>query len=282
MKFRDAYDDSLSLLLKLTTAADAAGKEDEAHLLRHVLEHRYFIMKAGQNHRFEDYFRGLDPARTSLVSDAFEQGADSTSRQAMDLLLRALDMSTDPVRRELLMVSIEMLNYIEATGQRAEFRDYLHTFYTSGPWTVASFNSHTEAEHWLRGLAEPPSWAAVLVGEALYEFHYTREHNHRILYRVDDIEKRLEEVVAGGAPPPEADVSTHEEARKWLAANPGALERFIRIAGEDHLAVYHHKIGHHSLHPIAATLKTWEEEKQRRAERKKNPAPAKPGEGSGE
>jgi hypothetical protein len=95
MNIHDACFDAMHLATKSIVAADSAGKQEDAALWRHVLDHRIFIMRSGQDYRFEDYLQGLDPTRTSYVSESFNQSADDTSRQAMALLVHTLSVTAE-------------------------------------------------------------------------------------------------------------------------------------------------------------------------------------------
>jgi len=39
---------------------------------------------------------------------------------------------------------------------------------------IAHFTSHEEAEAWMKSVAEPPSPIRILIGDAYYQFWYTR------------------------------------------------------------------------------------------------------------
>jgi hypothetical protein len=171
-----------------------------------------------------------------------------------------------------------MLNYITESAQQAEFNDHRHAFYSSDDlWVTASFNTYDEAEGWLHQLAEPPSWAFVLIGDELYEAWYIRKNDSRKLFRSYSLEQLVAELVASGLPPAAATLGTREEAQEWLKAHPPEPSRHLSIVGEDYLAIYHRKIDHYSLHHIATTLKVWGEEERRRDQRRQQAPPGSGG-----
>jgi hypothetical protein len=254
------------LLGKLRQAAESAGKEEEVELWRYVREHMFFIFRTGQVYRFEDYRKSLDPARTSLVSPVFAAHEDALSQQAMALLLRTHEEMTEPEQKQLVHILIDLLNFIAETGQHDEFDEHRRTFHEAPPLTLAHFDTREEAEAWLKGLAEPPSSESyILIGDEYYVVWYSREDGVRGLHRDYVMELWLKAFTEKGFPSAIASVNTREEAKQWLKTHPAPPMAFIIIAGEHHLAAYHRRLAHHTLHPLSS-LKEWEAEKKRRDE----------------
>jgi hypothetical protein len=260
----DVLAKALLLVLKLQQAAESAGKEEVA-LWRYVREHQFFILRTGQVYRFEDYRRSLDPERTSFVSAAFSTREDAVSQQAMALLVRTLEETTEPEQKQLMHILIDLLNFIAETGQHDEFDEHRRTFHEAPPLTLAHFGTREQAEAWLKGLAEPPSEAYILIGDEYYVVWYSREDGVRGLHRDYVMEQWLEAFTSKGLPAAVASFNTREEAEQWLKSHPVPPMSFVTIAGEHHLVAYHRRLARHTLHPLSS-LKDWQAEKKRRAQ----------------
>jgi hypothetical protein len=282
MWIHDSVTDALLLLGRLREAAARAGEDTEVALWRYIREYVFFVSRTGQEYRFEDYLKGLDPARTSPVSAALASSADPMSQQATSLLLRTLGGLTDPGEKQLILILIDTMNFVASSGQGGEFEDYLKSYYSDAPPALAYFETRAEAESWLLSASEPTSWAQILIGNAYFEAWYYRDTNERRLLRSNIIELFLEDFARKGLPAAVASFHTHEEAQEWLKAQSTAPMSFINIGGESYLAVRQKRLDRHSLHHVASTLKAWEEEKKQRAERRQGPAPASPEDGTHE
>ena len=250
MRIHDVFAEAQVLIGEMRQAAEAAGKEDEVALWRYVREHRLFLMRTGQDYRFEDYLQRLDPARGSYVSAPFTARADPTSRQAIALLLKTLEDTAEPARKRLVLVLVEMLNFLAASGQYDAFADYLENAPTGIPWAIAWFATRAEADTWLSSLQEPPSSAYILIGDDYYSVWYSREDDERKFSRDDAMRPVLEELVNGGVPAAVAAVNTREEAREWLKSHPAAPLAVVTIAGEHHLAAYHKRLNRYTFHSL--------------------------------
>jgi hypothetical protein len=256
---------ALLLIGKLRQAAESAGKEEEVAHWRYVREHLSFIFRTGQVYRLEDYLRSRDPARTSFVSAAFGAHEDALSQQAMALLVRTLEETTEPEQKQSLLIIIDTLNFIADTAQHEEFDEHLKTFYVDPPLVIARFDTREEADAWLRGLTEPPSEAYILIEDEYYVVWYSREEDVRNLWRDYVMEQWIEAFTEKGLPATVASFNNREEAEQWLKSHPAPPMSFVTIAGEHHLVAYHRRLNHHTLHPLSS-LKEWEAEKKRRHE----------------
>jgi hypothetical protein len=79
-----------------------------------------------------------------------------------------------------------------------------------------------------------------------------RDLKTRRLVREKTLDYYLTDMTRDGAPPPVATFSTREEAEAWLHHQPEPPRQvFLRIAGEDHLAVYHPEIDLRALYPVS-------------------------------
>jgi hypothetical protein len=127
---------------------------------------------------------------------------------------------------------------------------------------LAHFSSHEAAEAWLKGTAEPPSPARILIGDEHYQFWYMRQDNTRGMYRDYVIEPIMESLTSSGIPAQTPSFATRAEAESWLQAHPATPYAFVSIAGEYYFAAYYRRLQRHSLHHVASSLKAWEEHKR--------------------
>jgi len=173
--------------------------------------------------------------------------------KAQDFLAEIGGTTPSQEQRELLDVLFDALLFIESTGQTYVFEDYRkHLASDDPPRVVASFNTHAEADAWLRELPEPPSSAYVLVADQYHHLIYIREKNHRRLFPHPVLEHYLGARMREGLPPPVASFATRQEADAWFQGQ-GVPPRqaVIQISGEPHLAVYHSNINHRSIYPFS-------------------------------
>lgn len=152
---------------------------------------------------------------------------------------------------------MDALKFIAATGQPYDFEDYRKSLDSQAPpLVVATFNTREDADAWLKDHPSPPHHAYVLIAGEYHVVMYIPETNHRRLISHPVLDFYLADMIREGVPTPAATFSTHEEARTWLHGQPEPPRQvFIRIAGEDHLAVYHHRINLRELYPISMAAK---------------------------
>ncbi|OJH40597.1 hypothetical protein BON30_15755 [Cystobacter ferrugineus] len=174
-----------------------------------------------------------------------------------------------------------MVNFIADTEQLAAVEDYINNRLDYAPLAIAHFTTRDEAEAWLKGLAEPPSPARILIGDEYYLAWSSREENVRGIYRDYIIEPYIEELAARGIPPSTPAFETRAEAEGWLKNHPASPFDFVSIAGEHYLAVHHKRLMRHTLHPVASALTEWAETK-RAAERERAQGAAEETEEGGE
>jgi hypothetical protein len=247
-------------------AALSAGQAEETTLWRYLRGITDFISELGQAYRFEDYLQGIPSTTPPYVSAALDTQKDSTSRRALTLALKTLEETPDPEQAEHARVLINLLNFLVDTRQVADFEDFFFHRLDHAPLAMTSFATREEAESWLKGLAEPPSPARILIGDEYYLAWYSREDGSRNITRDFTIEPYIEELAARGIPPNTPSFKSREEAEAWLANHPASPFTFLSIAGEHYFAVHHKRLKRHTLHPVALSLRQWEEEK-RAAER---------------
>ncbi len=240
----------------------AAGRENEGELWRYLREQFTFIHQLGQAYRFEDYLQTIPSTAPPYVSAALEARKEATSRRAMALALEALEQLPAPDQVGHARVLINLLNFLADTGQTGAFEDFFTHRLDYAPLAMAWFATREEAEAWLKGLKEPPSPACVLIGDEYYLAWYSREDGSRNLTRDFTIEPYIEELTARGIPASTPSFKSREEAMAWLENHPASPFAFLAVAGERYFAVHHKRLKRHTLHPVALSLKQWEEEKK--------------------
>ncbi|MFE8598556.1 hypothetical protein [Archangium violaceum] len=244
-------------------AALAQGREDETRLWRYVGESRNFVQVTGQLYRFEDYLDEIASGTPSKTSPALNAGKGEFSRPAVEMLLEVIDEVPDPEQKRHVSVLIALLDFIADTGQIDEVEDFFIHHHQYAPIAVARFSSREEAEKWLKGTAELPSPANILIGDDYYQFWYMREDNTRGMYREYVIEATIAALTAKGIPPGVPSFSSRAEAEDWLKRHPANPESFVVIDGEHYLAVHHRRLKLHTLHHVASALSEWEEHKKK-------------------
>jgi hypothetical protein len=245
-------------------AALAKGRAQEKELWDYLYELPSFIRETGQAYRFEDHLRGLDATSRPCVSGAINARTEGNSRKAMELLLKVWDETPEPQKQPVLVL-IGLLDFIANTGQVDAFEDYVKNRLEYAPLAMACFVTHDEAEAWLRGLAEPPSPARIIIGDEYHQVWCPRVDSTRSIHRDYVIEPYIEELTARGIPPAVPSFENRAEAAAWLTKHPASPFAFVSIAGESYLAVHHKRLNLHTLHPVASALSEWEEEKKRGA-----------------
>ena len=159
-----------------------------------------------------------------------------------------------PEKKEKLLVAIDAIRFIAASGQSYDFEDYRKSLDDNAPpLVVAAFKTLDEAEAWLTAHPKPPLGAQVLVANEYYRVIYIRETRLRkLLPNPGALEHYLEDMTRDGLPAPVMTFSRREEAQAWLDSQPEPPSHaFIHIAGEYYLAVYHHRINVRALYPVA-------------------------------
>ena len=173
------------------------------------------------------------------------------------LLGQLREAEPSPEKKERLLVAIDAIRFISASGQSYDFEDYRKSLDANAPpLVIAAFKTLAEAEAWLKEHLRPPLGAQVLVANAYYRVISFRETQLRkLLPNPGALEHYLEDMTRGGLPSPVATFSSREEAEAWLNSLPEPPSHaFIMIAGEYHLAVYHHRVNVRALYPLARSL----------------------------
>lgn len=243
-------------------AARAEGRAGEKELWDYVSELTSFIRETGQAYRFEDHLKRLDPTSRPGVSTAIHARTEGNSLEAMELLLPVWDETPEPQKQSVLVL-IGLLDFIAATGQADAFEDYVKNRREYAPLAMACFATRDEAEAWLKGLAEPPSPARILIGDEYHQVWCPHADSTRSIIRDYVIEPYIEALTARAIPPAVPSFDARAEAAAWLSKHPASPFCFVAIAGERYLAVHHKRLNHHTLHHVASALSSWEEEKKR-------------------
>ena len=172
--------------------------------------------------------------------------------QAQELLGQLREEPRSTEEKERLLAAMDALRFIFATGQLQELEAYRKSLDEQAPpLVVATFGSREEADTWLMNHPNPPHQAYVLVRGEYHVVMNVPERQHRRLISHPVLEFYLAERVREGIPPPTATFRTQEEARTWLdTQSEPPRQVFIQIAGENYLAVYHHRVGVRAMYPL--------------------------------
>ncbi len=154
-------------------------------------------------------------------------------------------------------MAMDALRFIAATGQSREFDDYRQSLDARAPpLVIANFDTREAADAWLSQHPNPPLHAYVLIAGEYHVVMYVPELNHRRLISHPVLEFYLADMLRERPPAPVASFNTREEAEAWLNNEPEPPRQvFIQIAGEPHLAVYHHRVGLRAIYPLSMAAK---------------------------
>ncbi|HYO74367.1 MAG TPA: hypothetical protein VEU33_50660 [Archangium sp.] len=275
MSIHDSLNGAAHFASSRWRAAGLQGQKEEQRLWVQAKAYRDFISETGQAYLFEDYLKQASPLPRPPVSTALEERKDAAiSQRVMKFLLKAFDETLEPEQRQSALLLIHQVNFIADTGQLDACEDYINNRLEHAPLAIAYFKTRDEAAAWLKGPAEPPSPANILIGDEYYQAVYAREDNTRGMYRDYIIEPYIGELAARGIPPTTPSFQNRADAETWLKEHPASPFDFVSIAGEHYFAVYHHRLKRHTLHHVASALKKWEEMKSAAAREKAQDAAA--------
>lgn len=169
------------------------------------------------------------------------------------LLGRLREEDVVPEEKEKLLVAIDAIRFIAASGQSYDFEDYRKSLDANAPpLAIAAFDTIDAAQAWLEAHPRPPVGACVLVSGAYQRVFSSKDGRFRELRpSPGTLEYYLEDLTRDGLPAPVATFGTREEAVAWLdsqSESPG--HAFIVIAGDCHVAVYHHRIKLWAIHRV--------------------------------
>ena len=232
MKIFETLSNASQFVWPRLRSAMSAGHEEEFELWRYLRAITDFIHQLGQAYQFEDYLQGVPSTAPPYVSAALDSRKEAASRRAMALVLMVLEATPSPEQARHALVLVNLLNFLAGTEQLAAFEDFFTHRLDYAPLAIASFATLEEAEAWMKGLAEPPSPARVLIGDEYYLAWYSREDFSRSLSRDFTIEPYIEELTARGIPPNTPSFKSRAEAEAWLAIHPATPFAFVSIARE--------------------------------------------------
>jgi len=261
VKTHEALAEAAILIASRRQTAALEGRPEEEKLWIYLRTLSYFVHVTGQVYRFEDALKRTEPTEQRHVCERLSAHKNTLAQPAVELLLHTLNETPEPEQKPVLLL-VALLNFIAETGQLEEVEDFFSHHLDHAPVAIAHFTRHEEAEAWLKGVAEPPSPARILIGDAYFQFWYTREDNTRGMYRDYAIEPALEALAARGIPSQRPSFATRAEAEAWLMSHPANPYSFVAIAGEHYFAVHHPRLKRHSLHHVASALNAWEERKK--------------------
>ena len=261
VKIHEALAGVALLIAARRQAAASMGREKEETLWRYLRALSDFVHVTGQVYLLEDALQVTARSSYPSVRARLSEHPGMFAQQALELLHEAMNGFPDAERR-YLSVLIALLGFIAETGQLDEAEDFFLHQEDHAPVAIAHFPSREAAEAWLKGAAEPPSPARILIGDEYHQVWYTREDGARGLYRDPAIEPVMEAMVAQGFPERMPAFGTRAEAEAWLMRHPANPYAFVSIAGARYFAVHHRRLKRHSLHAVAPTLEDWEERKR--------------------
>ncbi len=179
------------------------------------------------------------------------------SLEALELLGRRWEETSSPEEKERLLLAMDALRFVSATGQTYDLEDYRKSLEAQAPpLVVATFDTREAADAWLKATPRPPHHAYVLIAGEYHIVMYIPELNHRRLISHPVLEFYLADMIREGIPAPVATFKTREEAQAWLDHQPEPPRQvFITIAGDYHLVVYHHRVNLRTMYPISIAAK---------------------------
>lgn len=227
----------------LDRCSAASESPEEKELFRLASAAVAFISFSGQLYRFAEFRKGLAPghARTAFFS------------RAMALLERTRANTPSPEEAEILLATIDALDFIESTSQRQGLEEYLRSWdLDTLPPVLAAFKTRKEAKAWLNSQSDPPYGARVLIGDEYHTVFRNRERRNRDFLATQAAAIFIERHSRTGLPPVVASFSTRAEADEWLAGQTEPPPHaFILIGGEHHLAVFHKNVNHRAIYPFS-------------------------------
>jgi hypothetical protein len=177
--------------------------------------------------------------------------------EALESLGRRREETSSSEEKERLLLAMDALRFVSATGQTYDLEDYRKSLEAQAPpLVVATFDTREAAESWLKANPRPPHHAYVLVAGEYHVVMYVPELNHRRLISHPVLEFYLADMIQEGIPTPVATFKTHEEAQTWIDHQPEPPRQvFITIAGDAYLVVYHHRVNLRTMYPISMAAK---------------------------
>ncbi|HEX8441273.1 hypothetical protein [Archangium sp.] len=218
-----------------------------------------FISVTGQWYPFVD-FRG-NRASSGSSPAGTAHGLQESLSEAERFFEELRDEPEAAGEQPAIQVILDAFRFISSTRQHAAFGDFLeHVESNAPPFVMASFETKSEAEAWLKSHPNPPTFAEILIGNRSHDVVYERETDFRRLPWNRHLERHLAWLKREESPVAEASFATREEAEAWLARQPRpARWTWVLIAGEFYLAAYYPNINHRALYPLSMAASEEEE-----------------------
>ncbi|HEX5752187.1 MAG TPA: head protein [Archangium sp.] len=216
--------------------------EEERELLDVANGAVAFIYFTGQLYRFDEF-------RTS--GTAGPSPAPSFV-QVTEFLERIRRNASSAEEKEILLAVMDALAFVEVSGQKKGFEEYLHYWETDTlPPVIAAFKTDSEAEAWLDEQSVPPYGARVLIGNQYHSVKRSRERREPGFLPIPTLKEFIGRHLEEGLLPAVAAFDSKEDAESWLAKTPPTTRHaFITIGGKSHLAVYQENVNHRALYPL--------------------------------
>lgn len=170
MRIHEALVDAATLISSWRQAAHSAGRVEEERLWLYLCALSDFVRVTGQVYRFEDSLKAAVSSEPHHISARLGEYGEMFAQRAVELLLEILDQVKGPEQRQRVPLLVALVHFIADTGQMTEAESFFINWQEYAPVAIAHFASREQAEEWLRGVAEPPSPAYILVGDEYYQF----------------------------------------------------------------------------------------------------------------
>jgi hypothetical protein len=152
---------NMALLIASRRTAASSKRSEEERLWLYLRILCYFINVTGQVYQFEDFMKGTAPPEQPHTSARLNAHQGTLAHSAADLLVKTLI----------------------GVSEAEEVEDFFTGHLEQAPMALAYFTSYEEAEAWLKGAAQLPSPARILIGDDYYQFWYMRDDQTRGMYR---------------------------------------------------------------------------------------------------
>ncbi|GMT98143.1 hypothetical protein KH5H1_22620 [Corallococcus caeni] len=164
------------------------------------------------------------------------------------------DAPKTPGGEEAMRTAAAAIQFIDATGQAADFEDYVRNLEAyAPPLAIARFDTRQDADAWLMAQKRPPSFASILVADEYFSVFFNPTSGWRGLGRQPRLEFYLQEMADQRLTPSGLSFATKAEAEAWMNQQPTPPQQVvIDIAGAPYLAAYHHRIDYRVLYPLPA------------------------------
>ncbi|PTL77088.1 head protein [Vitiosangium sp. GDMCC 1.1324] len=188
------YDRILEAQELLGKTRETSQSPEEKELLHLAIDALWFIWTNGHSDEFADYRKDVQSDGPARVVAAFK------TRDEADTWLKANpnppDLAYVLIADEYHIVMYSRERNIRALAPHPTLEFHLEEMTKDGlPPTVATFNTHEEADAWFGGQSEPPAQTVVQIGGELYLAVYYRNIHHRAFFPFSMAERRRKRTV---------------------------------------------------------------------------------------